>query len=88
MGVMFMVACLIEVFGVVAAVTVCSYFVFSPLPANEVPAQRRLVLIRAYALGSVLACLLVIAASLMGVVIHFVHKVGWLLCSNVIICTY
>jgi len=56
MGVMFMVTCLIEVFGVVAAMT------------------QRLALIRTYALGSVLSCLLVVAASLMGVVIHFVYK--------------
>jgi hypothetical protein len=56
LGVMYMVTCLIEVFGIVAAVT------------------QRLPLIRVYALASVLSCLTVIAAGLMGVVVHFVYK--------------
>jgi hypothetical protein len=56
MGVMYMVVCVIEIFGIVAAVL------------------QRLSFIRGYALASVLSCVTVIAAGLMGVVIHFVHK--------------
>jgi hypothetical protein len=56
MAVMFMVACLIEALGFVAALT------------------QRLALIRIYAPGSVLSCLLVVAASLIGVVVHFTNK--------------
>jgi hypothetical protein len=56
LGIMYMVACVIEVFGVTAAVT------------------QRLGLIMIYAMASVVSALLVVGASLVGVVVHFTLK--------------
>jgi len=56
LGVMYMISCVIEVFGTVAAVT------------------QRLPLVKAYAAASVLSVLVVTAAGLLEVVVHFIDK--------------
>jgi len=56
LGILYIVSCAIEVFGVTAAIT------------------QRLALVRAYAIGSVISCLLVVTSGLIEVVVHFVDK--------------
>jgi len=56
LGVMYMIVCVIEIFGIVAGVT------------------QRLMLIKGYAMLSILSCITVIAAGLVGVVLHFIFK--------------
>jgi len=56
LGAMYMLTCVIELFGVFAAIT------------------QRLPLVKAYAIASVFSGIVVTAASLMGVVVHYIDK--------------
>ena len=77
LGALFSAACLIEVFGVYAATSVCT-MAFAPRSLHLTPrpsAQQRLPLVRMYTFGTIAASLIVIGAQIIIIVTDFLYKV-------------
>lgn len=78
LGVIYTAACVVELFGVIAAATVRLHvclLVSAQLSLTCLLQQQRLALIRIYAILSTIASVLFVGAGFLRVVIHFAFKV-------------